>query len=201
MWNGHRMLRHRGHRDELTADLLSKRRDNYPGNFICLPRFLPPSSKYFQSLLDDRLSSSFCFLFVPPSRFFSRLSWLDANILLPILRLSNFRIGFFRFFFFFFFFLPLFFFCRLFFDDYTWPKGKSYRTTDNYIFRHARLLWRIMEEWVFLEKSWGDSRWRGIFHEGVARVNNWLLVVSRSKGSQRRGRDWWDSSVLHDTVL
>ena len=113
MWNGHRMLRHRGHRDELTADLLSKRRDNYPGNFICLPRFLPPSSKYFQSLLDDRLSSSFCFLFVPPSRFFSRLSWLDANILLPILRLSNFRIGFFRFFFFFFFFffLPLFFFC------------------------------------------------------------------------------------------
>lgn len=113
MWNGHRMLRHRGHRDELTADLLSKRRDNYPGNFICLPRFLPPSSKYFQSLLDDRLSSSFCFLFVPPSRFFSRLSWLDANILLPILRLSNFRIGFFRFFFFFFFFLPLFFFFLL----------------------------------------------------------------------------------------
>lgn len=28
----------------------------------------------------------------------------------------------------------------------------------------------------------------GIFHEGVARVNNWLLVVSRSKGSQRRER-------------
>ena len=125
MWNGHRMLRHRGHRDELTADLLSKRRDNYPGNFICLPRFLP-SSKYFQSLLDDRLSSFFCFLFVSSSSFSFLLlarrqysashspSFKFSYWFLPLFFSSS---SFFS--------LPLLFVARrLFFDDYTWPKGK-----------------------------------------------------------------------------
>lgn len=162
MWNGHRMLRHRGHRDELTADFLSKRRDNYPGNFICLPRFLP-SSKYFQSLLDDRLSSFFCFLFVSSSSFsfllLARRQYSASHS--PSFKFSYWFLPLF-FFFFFFFFPPPSFCCSS--PLLRWlylAEGETYRTTDNYIFRHARLLWRIMGEWVFLEKSWGDSRWRG----------------------------------------
>ena len=171
------------------------------GEFYLPAKIPPPIVKIFP--VSSRWSTLLFFLlFIRPSLSFL-LSALVARRQYSASHSPSFKLSYWL--------LPLFllllllssplFFCRLFFDDYTWPKGKSYRTTDNYIFRHARLLWRIMGEWVFLEKSWGDSRWRGIFHEGVTRVNNWLLVVSRSKGSQRRGRDWWDSSVLHDTVL
>lgn len=189
MWNGHRMLRHRGHRDELTADLLSKRRDNYPGNFICLPRFLP-SSKYFQSLLDDRLSSFFCFLFVSSSSFsfllLARRQYSASHS--PSFKFSYWFLP--LFFFFFFFFFPSPFFLLLVASSsmiilgrrgnvsYDWQLHFSTRASFVANNGGVSFSWKIV----------GRLEMTGIFHEGVARANNWLLVVSRSKGSPWRER-------------
>lgn len=134
----------------------------------------------------------------PFSAFYSSLphlspffSWLDANILLPILRLSSFRIGFFRFFFL----LLLLFFPSPFFlllvasssmiilgrrgnVSYDWQLHFSTRASFVANNGGVSFSWKIV----------GRLEMTGIFHEGVARANNWLLVVSRSKGSPWRER-------------
>lgn len=163
MWNGHRMLRHRGHRDELTEPTSSQN----GGTIIRGILFGCQDSSHRQNIssLSSMIDLLFFLLFIRLIFLFSSLasrgskpifcfpfSVFQVFVLVSSAFFSSFS----------FFFLPLFFCCSS--PLLRWlylAEGETYRTTDNYIFRHARLLWRIMGEWVFLEKSWGDSRWWG----------------------------------------
>lgn len=126
MWNGHRMLRHRGHRDELTKPTSSQN----GGTIIRGILFGCQDSSHRQNIssLSSMIDLLFFLLFIRLIFLFSSLasrgskpifcfpfSVFQVFVLVSSAFFSSFS----------FFFLPLFFVARrLFFDDYTWPKGK-----------------------------------------------------------------------------